>query len=56
MNKTHVEGNILPLNLFFRVFLLFQLENMLVVVKLQILVRVINAELLETVFLRKYNT
>ncbi len=45
------ESDGLPLDSLLGVFLLFQLENMLVEVELQVLVGVVDAQLLETVFL-----
>lgn len=46
------ESDGLPLDTFFCIFLLFQLENVLVKVELQVLVGVINAQLFEAIFLR----
>lgn len=50
-NRTYVVRNVLPLDFFFGVFLLFQFEYVLVEVHLQILVGVVNAQLFKTIFL-----
>lgn len=47
-NHRVIDGG--PINFLFRVFLLLELEDMLVEVKLQILVRIIDAQLFKTVF------
>lgn len=51
MSLPYGESDGLPLDSLLGVLLLFQLENMLVEVELQVLVGVVDAQLLETVFL-----
>jgi hypothetical protein len=45
------ETDVLPLNFLFGVFLLFQFENVLVEVKLQVFVGIVDAHLFKTVLL-----
>lgn len=54
--RTYRESNVLPRNLLLDVFLLLQLEDVFVEVELQVFVGVVDAQLLETVLLRKIAT
>ncbi|MPC26389.1 hypothetical protein E2C01_019525 [Portunus trituberculatus] len=50
-SSTHLELNVLPVNLLLGILLLLQLEDVLIEVKLQLLIGIVDAQLLKTVLL-----